>query len=72
MVFDPYGNLYIVDSDNDRVVMHCANSTVGIVVAGGSSTTPDLDKPTAVALDSNLNLYVAVSGGTKVTEFAWL
>ncbi|CAF3657643.1 unnamed protein product, partial [Rotaria sp. Silwood1] len=72
MVFDPYGNLYVVDSDNDRVVMYCANSAVGIVVVGGSSTTPDLDKPTAVALDSNLNLYVAISGGTKVAEFARL
>ncbi|CAF3869810.1 unnamed protein product, partial [Rotaria sp. Silwood1] len=35
MVFDPYGNLYVVDSDNDRVVMYCANSAVGIVVVGG-------------------------------------
>ncbi|CAF4429570.1 unnamed protein product, partial [Rotaria magnacalcarata] len=42
---------------------------VGIVVVGGSSTTPALNKPTAVALDSNLNLYVAINSGTDIAEF---
>ncbi|CAF3747552.1 unnamed protein product [Rotaria socialis] len=69
MTLDPYGNLYVVDSENNRIVMYCANSTVGIVVVGGSSTTPALNKPTAVALDSNLNLYVAINKGTDIAEF---
>ena len=67
MVFDPYGNLYVADFGNDRVVMYCANSTTGIVVAGG--TTPAIDQPTAVALDSDLNLYVVYANGDKVVAF---
>lgn len=67
MVFDPYGNLYVADFGNDRVVMYCANSTVGIVVASG--TAPSIDQPTAVALDSDLNLYVVYANGDKVVAF---
>ncbi|CAF4270879.1 unnamed protein product [Rotaria sp. Silwood2] len=72
MTFDPYGNLYVADKDNDRVVMFCANSTVGIVVAANTGTTPKLDKPVAVALDSNLNLYVISESGKNVIEFGRL
>jgi sugar lactone lactonase YvrE len=67
MALDGYGNLYVADSGNNRVVTYCVQSTVGIVVAG--STTPTLDKPIAVAFDSHLNLYVAIENGDKVIKF---
>jgi sugar lactone lactonase YvrE len=67
MALDRYGNLYVADSGNNRVVMYCVKSTVGIVVA--VNTTPKLDKPIAVALDSHLNLYVAIENGDKVIKF---
>ncbi|CAF2847149.1 unnamed protein product [Rotaria sp. Silwood2] len=72
MTFDKYGNMYVADRDNDRVVMYCANSTVGIVLVDDSTTSPKLDKPVAVALDSNLNLYVVSESGKNVIEYGRL
>ena len=62
MTLDGYGNLYVADRDNDRVVMFVPNATIGIPVVVRGSTGPTLDKPVDVALDSQLNLYVAVEG----------
>ena len=67
MVFNPYGNLYVADSGNNRVIMYCAGSTVGPVIA--ASTTPAITTPMAVALDSGLNLYVVSSGTDEVVVF---
>ncbi|CAF4219930.1 unnamed protein product, partial [Adineta steineri] len=55
MVLDPYGNLYVADTGNNRVVMYCANSTVGVVVAEDNNSVPSLKKPVALAFDSDLN-----------------
>lgn len=57
--YDHYGNLYVADRGNDRVVMYCANSTVGRVVVGGTGTTPALANVLDVALDSDLNIFVS-------------
>lgn len=67
MTLDPYGNLYVADTGNNRVVMYCANSTVGIVIATG--TTPPINSPSAVAFDSNLNLYVVSTNSDRVMKF---
>ena len=67
IVFDPYGNLYVADSGNNRVVMYCAGSTVGTVIA--ATTTPAITTPMAIALDSDLNLYVVSSGTDEVVVF---
>jgi sugar lactone lactonase YvrE len=72
ITLDPYGNLYVADRDNKRVVMYCVNSTVGIVVVGATSSTPTLNQPIAVGFDSNLNLYVATDAGDNVVLFALL
>jgi sugar lactone lactonase YvrE len=69
ITLDPYGNLYVADRNNDRVVMYCVNSTVGITVVGGTFA---LNQPIAVALDSNLNLYVATQNGYNVVQYALL
>ena len=62
MKLDPHGNLYVADSENKRIVMFCANSTVGIVVATVADKVVDL------AFDSDQNLYVLTNGG-KVQKF---
>lgn len=67
MALDPNGNLYIADSGNNRVVVYCVNSIVGIVIA--VNTRPTLNQPIAVALDSHLNLYVTIANGNKVIKF---
>ncbi|CAF4839179.1 unnamed protein product [Rotaria sp. Silwood1] len=68
MIFDKYGNLYVADKDNNRV-MYCANSTVGIVLVDDSTTSPKLYKPVAVALDSNLNLASSFCSCTNASYF---
>jgi sugar lactone lactonase YvrE len=68
--FDPYGNLYIADRDNNRVVMYCANSTVGITVING--TTPALNHPIGVGFDSNLSMYVGTHEGDNVVQYGLL
>jgi sugar lactone lactonase YvrE len=70
IALDPYGNLYVADRDNDRVVMYCPNSTAGIVVAIDSGGANSLQHPVAVAFDSNLNLYVATKDNGQVMKLS--
>ena len=51
---DADDNLYVADEDNKRIVMFCANSTTGVVIANLTS------KPRDLAFDSQFNLYVAL------------
>jgi sugar lactone lactonase YvrE len=70
IALDPYGNLYVADRDNDRVVMYCPNSTAGIVVAIDNSGPDSLQHPMAVTFDSNLNLYVATKDNGQVIKLS--
>ena len=54
---DSYGNLYVADQDNDRVVVFCAGSTTGLVVMQAP------DKVKDIAFDSNMNLYILADDG---------
>ncbi len=72
MALDPYGNLYVADMNNNRVVMYCVNSTVGTIVVGGAGSTPALNHPIDVAFDSNLNMYVSTKEGDNVVRYALL
>ena len=67
---DPYDNLYVADTNNNRVVMFCANSTVGTVAVGGTGTTPSLNQPMDVVVDSDLNLYVITQVNSQVIKFS--
>lgn len=68
--YDMYGNLYVADKGNQRVVMYCANRTVGRVVVGGSGDTiPALRRPVDIAFDSQMNLYVSDELGQAVIRF---
>ncbi|CAF4190990.1 unnamed protein product [Adineta steineri] len=68
IVLDPYGNLYVADRFNHRVVMYCVNSTVGIVVAEDNNSVPSLQEPVALAFDSDLNLYVLTRDNGQVVK----
>jgi hypothetical protein len=52
---DLYGNLYVADTGNNRILLFCQNppSTSASIIAGYQ-----LSNPTNIALDSSLNLYV--------------
>ncbi len=78
LAIDGSGNLYVADSNNNRVLFYPRGSTTAARVYGqnGSltSNTPDnggisatsLSNPVAVTLDSAGNLYVADGGNNRV------
>jgi len=70
LALDPYGNLYVADYSNNRVVMYCANSTTGNVVING--TTPAITQPVDIAFDSNLNMYVLTDNDNCVVRYGRL
>ena len=67
IILDPYGNLYVANSQNDPVVMYCQNFTVGTVVA--DDTTLSINQPIDVAFDSNLNLYLLDQNNGRVIKY---
>jgi uncharacterized protein (TIGR03437 family) len=73
---DSAGNLYIADTGNDRVrkvsngvlTTVAGNGTMGFSGDGGPATSAGLWAPTAVALDSSGNLYIADDDNYRVRE----
>ena len=70
--YDLYGNLYVADQGNKRVVMYCANTSLGEIVVGDTGSTPSLKNPIDIGLDSNLNLYVVDETNDVVIKYARL
>jgi hypothetical protein len=75
---DASGNLYIADSHNNRIRMVSGGniSTIaGTGVAGfsgdgGAATAAQLSLPTALAVDSNANIYVADTNNNRIREIS--
>jgi len=63
---DQYGNLYVSDLHNNRVVLFCQNppSTNGTIIA-----VYPLSNPKSIALDSDLNLYVSNPNYYQVQKY---
>lgn len=73
---DSYGNLYIADTDNQRI-REVASGTISTAVGdgeqgfsgdGGPATNAALDTPTGVAVDASGNLYIADSHNNRIRE----
>ncbi|MDC0463006.1 Ig-like domain-containing protein, partial [Flavobacteriaceae bacterium] len=70
---DSSGNIYIVDSGNNRVIKWAPGANEGTVVAGGNgggSNLNQLSNPTDIRLDSNGNLYVLDSYNNRIVIWA--
>ncbi len=80
VALDAAGNLYIADSHNQRIrEVSAATGTISTIAGtgaagdsgdGGLATAAQFDLPTALALDSAGNLYVADSGNHRVRRIA--
>ena len=79
--FDSAGNLWVVDTNNNRVLKYAAPITTGeaatVVVGQGSFTTntagttaTTLFTPTGISFDSAGNLWVVDFGNNRVLEYA--
>ena len=73
VISDAMGNVYVADSGNHRIQFYLANQTNGRTIAGVTSTagfnSNQLDHPTSLALDNQLNLYVADGDNNRVQQF---
>ena len=73
MTFDPMGNMYVADRENHRIQFFYDGQLDGTTIAGftgvhdGNATT--LNRPWAVRLDSQLNLYVADAYNHRIQKF---
>ena len=63
---DQYGNLYVADANNYRVLLFCQNppSTNAVIISGYETFFPY-----SIAFDSNLNLYVGDGSTHRVLKF---
>ena len=72
---DPLGNLFVVDNNNHRVQLYCRYPSVlsyGRTIAGTGvlgSTPVTLNYPSGIALDKDLNLYVADTSNHRIQKF---
>jgi sugar lactone lactonase YvrE len=74
IAFDSNGNLYIADTDNNRV-REVSNGVITTVAGGrtslgdnGPANSAQVSTPTAVAVDSAGNLYIADFGDSRIRK----
>ena len=79
VALDPLGNLYIADSNNQRIRQVATNGLITTVAGnglaacagdGGAATNASLNDPYGVALDAFGNLYVADNNNQRIREVA--
>ena len=73
LTIDPMGNMYVADSDNNRIQFFPRGQTEGRTIAGitgvlGSNSTL-LRTSYSVVFDNQLNLYIADSWSNRVQKF---
>jgi uncharacterized protein (TIGR03437 family) len=77
VAFDPYGNLYIADTNNFRIRKVTATGTI-LTIGGGTGegysgdgfigTNAKLNSPSGLAVDSSGNVYLSDSGNNVIRE----
>ncbi|CAF3737162.1 unnamed protein product [Rotaria sp. Silwood1] len=73
LAMDTSGNIYVADTNNCRVQLFLAGSNNGTTIAGISgtcgTTATMLASPTAVSVDSALNVYVTDRSSNRVMKY---
>ncbi|CAF4258591.1 unnamed protein product, partial [Rotaria sordida] len=73
VTLDPMENVYVADTSNHRIQLFMAGQLTGITIAGSVGVRGNdsnlLWAPYAVALDSQLNLYVADRNNNRVQKY---
>lgn len=64
ITFDQYGNMYVLDTGNNRIQRWVPSATYGITVVSGSMNTPY-----GLKLDLSGNLYVADYNNHRIGSF---
>jgi sugar lactone lactonase YvrE len=66
IVVDPAGDVFVVDTGNNRIVELNSQGTASVLTISGLS--PALSSPSGVAIDGSGNLYVADTGNSRVVK----
>jgi sugar lactone lactonase YvrE len=69
---DQSGNVYVADTENNRIMRWLAGATSGTLVVGGCGNGFDpeqLNEPTDLQFDQYGNLYVSDSSNNRVQKF---
>lgn len=72
ITLDKYGNLYVADSQNNRIQFFCPNAVFAQTIAGTGASghgATELNDPSDVVLDADLNLYVSDTFNGRVQKF---
>src|SRR5215203_4589524 len=69
VAIDSFGNVYVSDTDNDRIQKF--NSSGDFITRWGGSGTSNgqISEPRGLAIDSSGNVYVADSGNNRIQKF---
>jgi len=70
---DTLGNIYIADTDNDRIQKWSSNGMLRITLAGGNGrgeAANQLDLPTGIFVDKFGNIYIADTGNHRIQKWA--
>ncbi|CAF1247528.1 unnamed protein product [Didymodactylos carnosus] len=74
LIVDREGNLYISDTNNQRIQQRLVNATEGRTMVGsedgiGSADSNKLNRPKGIRFDWQYSLYVTDSGNNRVQKF---
>ena len=65
-VVDPAGDIFLVDTGNNRIVEVNAQGAAAVLTISGLS--PSMSSPSAIAIDGSGNLYVADTGNSRIVK----
>ena len=72
---DKNGYLYVSDADKHHIVRYPPGSLVGTVVAGktniNSASLSNLDNPSGIVVDNDLNLYIADERNCRIVKWEY-
>ncbi|MCC9167991.1 NHL repeat-containing protein [Pontibacter sp. XAAS-A31] len=66
---DASNNIYVADTENNRVQKWAPGATSGVTVAGGGPPMSEISSPTNIFVDATGNLYI-VEGNLRVVKWA--
>ncbi|CAF0816386.1 unnamed protein product [Adineta steineri] len=67
-----FGEIYVADCWNDRIMRWCEGKEEGEIVAGGNgkgNQTNQLDRPMGLSFDDEENLYVVDFWNNRIEKF---
>ncbi len=70
IAIDKEGNIWVADTENNRIVELWSNGTLRRTVGSVGSENGQFNKPAAIATDSTGNVWVADTGNSRVQELS--